>query len=290
VSAIVDSGRPRLVAASLVAALLAGFAISAYLVLPPNPHAVAPLYLAPASAIVAVPAAILLILVPPQRRIGDALTLALLLVTAALPLLVLRMLTHDYESGSYQRGLERRELMQGLFVATSMALLFALFTAAFVFDRARRVDAPPALRHLGIAALLTTAAAIAGAFLASQVLDADLFFDDRSGSLVPAIFGIVIVVSLAAGLGSKLGFAAAPLAAWPAWMTIVLLQERQFWENDVSQGDMARTCVRYAVFNGLVAGAAIAVAMLAVRLRTLAAARAAPVSPPPGPEGPASGP
>jgi hypothetical protein len=148
----------------------------------------------------------------------------------------------------------------------------------------------PALRHLGIAALLTTAAAMAGAFLASQVLDADLFFDDRSGNLVPAMFGLVIVVALAAGLGSRLGFVAAPLTAWPAWMTIVLGQEREFWEIDVSQGDMARTCVRYAVLNALVAAVAIAAAMLAVRLRTLPAGGANPASPPPGPEDPAAGP
>jgi hypothetical protein len=75
------------------------------------------------------------------------------------------------------------------------------------------------------------------------------------------MFGFVIVIALAASF-SPIGLLAAPLAAWPTWMTVLLLHQRAFWENDVSQGDIARSCVRYAIVNALAAGMVVGVTIV----------------------------
>lgn len=251
---------------AIATAAAAGFLMSLFLELLPNPHGTAPLYIAPASALIAVPVGVLLVLVPGRRRVGDAVVLAVVMVAAAAPVLAFRFLTNDYDTGSYQRGLGRRELAGGFLAMGVAGVVVYGVAAAFIYDRWERRRDARALQRLGLWIASCSLAGVASAATIHRATSPDFFFAGRdNGATIGLVFAATTAIALLAAIGARLNVVAAPLACWPAWMTVVLLQERRGWDLDVSQGDMARECIQYALVNTAVAAGVIAAAFFVQR-------------------------
>jgi uncharacterized membrane protein len=244
-------------------ATLAGLLTGAYLALPPNPDPESMLYWASASPALLLPLASLLILIPGRERVADAVIIALVIVVSAFPVLLARVWTNDYSTGSYSVGLSRIEVSLGFLVLGAVLALSYLIAAAAMFGMRERAG----LARAGMALLGATAVSIVTAFGLYELFDTSLFYQGTNELFVPSVVGAAIAIALTFGIGTRLGIVAGPVAAWVTWMTVVLLHQRDFWNNDVSQGDLARDGVQYALLAALIATAAIGVVIAVGRMK-----------------------
>lgn len=256
----IATSQPLAVALAVLTGLLTGV----YLALPPNPDPESMLYWASASPALLLPLAALLVLIPGRERVGDAVTAALVIVVSACPVLLARVWTNDYSTGGYSAGLSRMEVSLGFVVLGAVLALGYLFAAAAIFGMR---ESRPWLAHAGLALFGIATATVAAAVVLYEWFDTSLFYQGTDELFVPAVMGAAVAIALAFGIGTRLGVVAGPVAAWATWMTIVLLHQREFWNNDVSQGDLARDGVRYAMISALIATAAIAAVVAAGRLK-----------------------